>query len=1197
MSAVLARRLALAAAEELRRLRAVRGAHRRTARRRHRALVALAAGLSLGVLPPTVEAGPSFFSGLAEYDADGADLADLDGDGDLDMVVRADEVQFVENTGSAVEPIFANPAYGVFGLENADLNDPLELVDIDGDGDSDLFGGNGDFSENTGSPTSPAFAVEVPFGLGVSNPSFVDLDADGDFDVLGAGPGDVIVFVENTGSATAPSFASGSTSPFGLVALPDRPSPEPVDIDGDGDADLFAGTEGKDLVFFENTGSATAPMFGPPTFQPFDLARPYYGAHLAFADVDGDGDFDAFLTEDSRPKKLIVNTGTPTFPEFALPTPEPDQFGFPYLTYGASPALADIDGDGDLDGFVGQYEGYTVQVHNAGTATNPKFGPGNPFGIGTEGSAYPANVAVVDIDGDSDLDLFVGGNSTGYIRFWENTGTSLQADFARVRESAFGLVGAPPYAAPTFGDIDGDGDLDALVGGDSSFAVFLNTGTPLAPAFGPLTEDPFGLQGIGPGGTDGPLPRLVDIDADGDLDLLAGRSELSLLENTGTSVAPSFAPPVDDPFGLILGFRPGTDFADVDGDGDLDAIIGDTYGDLSFAENTGAASAPAFAAPQAQALGLGHVFYYAGAALGDIDGDGDFDLFVGTKYGIVAFQENTGTSSTPAFSTGVHNLFLIPEVYDGYASPMLADIDGDGDFDVFVGDSDGETNFFENTGSATDPRLASPTLNPFGIATSPYRLHLSFVDVDGDGDLDLFLSDNDGVVFQENGGTALVPSFGAAQTAPFGLVTSGFGRVAAQLVDIDEDGDFDVLFGEQEARLFVAENTGTPALPAFAAPTENVFGVGDIGSNAVPFFADVDGDGDLDYFMGEYDGETFFFRNGFPASTTVVPFFDYKVKEADRTSPNGILPATCNVTVDDTLFDFGDGFSPENYRISLARTLGLPADREGAGTADLDGTHLLGLLMRGANKGALPVSGGKFSPARKHEKRTGVLVRILDDDLHDGSGSNTIRLDTKKETRFLLPTGQSVLGPPAAPGSDTNHYKCYKAVASRKGGRPGTLQDVKGKLIPNLQVVTEDQFADGQGHPFYGDGRRFDLVKVTEICNPVSVSNVDTVEQDALGATRTSTCAVEPTTSKSPHTSLLCFRTRIARLELEQPWDFSVLPVPIAPKQEKHRKRALPTGDAVHLTHDLEAPDLVRTTRETQVCFPARVVEKGTTKN
>jgi hypothetical protein len=250
----------------------------------------------------------------------------------------------------------------------------------------------------------------------------------------------------------------------------------------------------------------------------------------------------------------------------------------------AKPNLADIDDDGDLDAFVGDSSGDTVFFENTGTPSTPAFASAvaNPFGLRNVGEQASPDLA--DIDGDGDLDAFIG-NGIGSTYFFENMGSPNAPDFRRAGKNRFGLADVGKEASPDLADIDGDGDLDAFVGERFGNAVFFfeNTGTRCAPAFAAAIANPFGLVDVG----DRSKPNLVDIDGDGDLDAFVGNREDNTVffENTGTAIVPTFAAGANNPFGLIGLPNPAPNLADIDDDGDLDAFIGDSLGEVAFFEN------------------------------------------------------------------------------------------------------------------------------------------------------------------------------------------------------------------------------------------------------------------------------------------------------------------------------------------------------------------------------------------------------------------------------------------------------------------------------------------------------------------------------------------------------------------------------------------------------------------------------------
>jgi len=115
--------------------------------------------------------------------------------------------------------------------------------------------------------------------------------------------------------------------------------------------------------------------------------------------------------------------------------------------------------------------------------------------------------------------------------------------------------------------------------------------------------------------------------------------------------AQSFAPPQVNPYGLdSTSYFAFPAFADLDGDGDMDLLVGEYYGAMQYFENTGTANNPQFAAPQVNPFGLVSTNYLAFPAFADLDGDGDMDLLVGEDYGAMQYFENT------SILTGITNL-------------------------------------------------------------------------------------------------------------------------------------------------------------------------------------------------------------------------------------------------------------------------------------------------------------------------------------------------------------------------------------------------------------------------------------------------------------------------------------------------------------------------------------------------------------
>ena len=283
------------------------------------------------LIAPTLEVptAPSFAApmtnpfGLGNVFSDSSPtFVDIDDDGDMDAFIGDiyGALFYFENTGSSTTPTFAAPVSNPFGLTGVNYRSSPTFVDLDDDGDQDLligdYDGNLNYFENTGSTTTPTFAAVVsnPFGLAdigrYASPAFADLDNDGDQDLLVGDYDGNFKYFQNTGSNASPAFAAVVDNPFGLTSPGITIHPFFTDLDGDTDQDLMVGIRGGNWMYFENTGSISAPAFAAPATNPFGLIFVSPRSRVAFADIDGDGDFDAFTGERFGDTIYFENTET-----------------------------------------------------------------------------------------------------------------------------------------------------------------------------------------------------------------------------------------------------------------------------------------------------------------------------------------------------------------------------------------------------------------------------------------------------------------------------------------------------------------------------------------------------------------------------------------------------------------------------------------------------------------------------------------------------------------------------------------------------------------------------------------------------------------------------------------------------------------------------------------------------------------------
>jgi hypothetical protein len=370
------------------------------------------------------------------------DFVDIDDDDDLDLFwgdFFSNSIYFIENQGIASSPDMqlVSNVYPINedSIQTSGFNMP-RFADIDTDNDYDLFvsvlydptvpqslmfyKNNGTASVANHSLVTEDYLKTLDVGT-TSITSFVDIDNDSDLDIiLGSlnNPLGTLHFIKNIGTSTNPAFEYLDSSYFGIESDLSV-SPTLADIDNDNDPDLIIGQFNGKLLFYNNSGNPNSPQFtiGIPLLDnngdEIDVGS---NAVPFLFDIDNDFDNDLVLGAFNGKVSLYRNTGTSSSYQFTL---IPEYFETIDVGDNNTPFIIDYDDDGDYDFFTGNRKGDFFYFQNGGTNVNPiwneitnSFIPGN---LGAHTAPF-----FVDIDSDTDMDLFLG-NYKGGLYLYINT--------------------------------------------------------------------------------------------------------------------------------------------------------------------------------------------------------------------------------------------------------------------------------------------------------------------------------------------------------------------------------------------------------------------------------------------------------------------------------------------------------------------------------------------------------------------------------------------------------------------------------------------------------------------------------------------------------------------------------------------------------------------------------------------------------
>ena len=817
-------------------------------------------------------------------------LGDWDGDGDFDLVVGERDGALFSYRNDGVDgftPLIgtANPFDGV----NQGQDSTPSFGDWDGDGDLDLalgdYGGDSygiGIFENDGTGVFTRTSYDPMGGVDKSrahSPSFFDLPGDGDGDldlVVGVRNGTLRSF-ENDGTGEFTEL-TGAANPFDSVDVGEFAMPDFVDLDSDGDLDLVVGAYNGLLRSYRNDGAdGFTELTGAAN--PFNGVDVGVGSSPSFGDLDGDGDLDLVVGTAQGYLKTFENTTSRGIAITVAITLENDPLtvtGLPALATVVEDAASGLDlrtlifSDADITDLIdlvltadtgtlsaASGSGVTVTGSGSGTLTlrgtaadlNTRLAVASVvsyLGVKDTFGAAQANVTATANDGTGAISLgAITIDITNVADAPVLTGLAMTTTFAENT-----VNGAAQLLDVTGSVSDADGDFD---GGTLTVSGLLGEDTVSVRNVGVGTEE-VGLDGtnvtyggLAIGSLSGGVGTALTVtfnanSTSGAIDALmqnltyantsdtpttsrdlvievTDAQDVNLLESVSFTALTGPTNFLDgfsvDP--LDGGYAPS--FFDLDNDGDLDLVLGGaSNGRLHGYRNDGADGFTALPDPtidpSSPFYNVSVSRYNSRQSFGDLDGDGDLDILVGGRNQGWDEFENDGAGGFAYFPQEDSPFNQGPD--DGESAPTFIDLDNDGDLDLVVGRYDGRLDSFIYD-STTGVFLRLETyydVDPYnGIVNLFYGMDFgsysvpNSVDLDGDGDLDLVVGASSGLLYtiQNDGAGGFARVTGAAN--PFDGIRSVGSKSLPAFLDMDDDGDFDLVLSDRGGNFRTYENT------------------------------------------------------------------------------------------------------------------------------------------------------------------------------------------------------------------------------------------------------------------------------------------------------------------------------------------------------------------------------------------------------
>lgn len=772
-------------------------------------------------------------------------LADMDGDGWLDVVVGNDYSSgsaqpdrlytnlgtspYLENiTGTDISSI----NYRTYNIKVADLNnDSFPDVAVSGANshvryylnDQNLDADDNPFTNVTGE------AIGSGWNFYTDTLDLGDINNDGWIDVVTSGVGsNTNRAYLNYGDNVTPFDASTTTHNISNDGESGRDI-KLRDLDADGDLDVIvAYTRARDRIYLNN--GSTDPFDGVSGIEVSEDALDSRG--IEAADVDNDGDYDILIAHSGINKVYVNNTPTTSYSPADAVDATSETENSQAIDYG------DVDQDGDID-VVFADEGFARLLLNNGTV-QPFEGQSTSL-ISLANTVQPRSIRLADVNRDGLLDALIGGvygpGNSQLVTLILNDGDAAPFTGTPANILAIGpTVGADGYDYTwdfAVGDVNHDGFPDLVMARANQFGtadginkLYLNDrdidadGNP----FNSIAEIDLGTGSVSRS------VELGDLNGDGNLDLVVGNSGVNLFypgdgDNNPFSSG-SFNLTNDSDFTFEIFLR------DINHDGALDVVAGNNNNTkIYFNDGVG----NPFDTVTGQTVGTSNLAT-SDIAIGDADRDGHYDIVsVGSSSRRVVLYPVTGNAP----------LDEIEAVYvstDSVSSPAIAiaDFNKDGDQDIFVATS-GVNRLYHNS-SATE---AFNTVADTQIDTSSYAtVPVNVGDFNRDGNPDI-VSGVWGQInrLNLNNGTRNPFNQAAQSIGDDALLTQ-----ALAVGDVNNDGWPDLVSGNNGANNLLHINNGSS--PFFTGNGTNVSDVAETDETRDLVLSDFNGDGYLDVMAG-----------------------------------------------------------------------------------------------------------------------------------------------------------------------------------------------------------------------------------------------------------------------------------------------------------------------------------------------------------